>query len=208
MDHKKVCILIVVLMVALLMGCIGTDSDGDGYIDSEDAFPNDPRYHLDSDRDGYADRIDAFPDDSKYHLDSDKDSYADEVDAFPYDARHHNKNEFADFATALEYHEWHKSVDRSSSLTDIQKDAALKTVEGKYVQWEGVVKDVRSNSGNTMIIIKSPTSGLFSFIYDIRLEDLRIDYNTLASINVGDTIKFEGMLYETSYHLKNVIILN
>jgi hypothetical protein len=65
------------------------DSDGDGYADEDDAFPNDRKYHLDSDGDGYADEVDDFPNDRKYHLDSDDDGYADEVDAFPNDNKYH-----------------------------------------------------------------------------------------------------------------------
>lgn len=67
-----------------------TDSDGDGYADEEDAFPNDDRYYLDSDGDGYADEVDDFPNDDRYYLDSDGDGYADEVDDFPHDSRYHS----------------------------------------------------------------------------------------------------------------------
>jgi len=40
------------------------DTDGDGVIDSEDAFPNDPKEQVDSDGDGVGDNSDAFPNDA------------------------------------------------------------------------------------------------------------------------------------------------
>ncbi|MEW6993555.1 collagenase [Colwelliaceae bacterium MEBiC 14330] len=81
------------------------DSDGDGVIDSQDAFPFDPTETLDSDGDGVGDNADAFPFDSTEtkdtdgdgigdnadstpngEVDSDGDGYLDHVDAFPNDA--------------------------------------------------------------------------------------------------------------------------
>ncbi len=81
------------------------DSDGDGVIDSQDAFPFDPTETLDSDGDGVGDNADAFPFDSTEtkdtdgdgigdnadstpngEVDSDGDGYLDDVDAFPNDA--------------------------------------------------------------------------------------------------------------------------
>jgi hypothetical protein len=81
------------------------DSDGDGIIDSLDAFPNDATETKDSDGDGVGDNGDAFPNDSTESVDtdgdgigdnsdttpngdvdSDGDGYLDSVDAFPADA--------------------------------------------------------------------------------------------------------------------------
>jgi hypothetical protein len=81
------------------------DSDGDGVIDSLDAFPNDATETVDSDGDGVGDNGDAFPNDSTETIDtdgdgvgdnsdttpngdvdSDGDGYLDSVDAFPADA--------------------------------------------------------------------------------------------------------------------------
>ncbi|NOH31673.1 LamG-like jellyroll fold domain-containing protein, partial [Vibrio mediterranei] len=61
------------------------DSDGDGVVDSEDAFPNDPSETSDSDGDGVGDNADVFPTDSTEHLDSDGDGVGDNADAFPLD---------------------------------------------------------------------------------------------------------------------------
>jgi|GEM_PF-611857 len=91
-------------------GCI--DSDGDGWSDFGDDFPNDPAIHLDtdgdtipdylddfpfdptqwrdSDGDGYGDNAngnlgDIFPNDPSKHSDADRDGIDDDSDAFPYD---------------------------------------------------------------------------------------------------------------------------
>lgn len=61
------------------------DSDGDGYEDAIDAFPNDPNEWLDSDGDGVGDNSDAFPNDATETLDSDGDGVGDNADAFPND---------------------------------------------------------------------------------------------------------------------------
>jgi len=71
------------------------DSDGDGYNDAVDAFPNDASQFSDMDGDGYGDNAngnnpDAFPTDSSQWSDIDGDGYGDNAggnasDAFPYD---------------------------------------------------------------------------------------------------------------------------
>ncbi|WP_394202111.1 collagenase [Shewanella waksmanii] len=72
-------------------GSTPVDSDGDGVIDSEDAFPLDPTETKDSDGDGVGDNADAFPNDATETADSDGDGYGDNSDAFPSDP-----NEWAD----------------------------------------------------------------------------------------------------------------
>ena len=64
---------------------LAVDSDGDGSIDSEDAFPNNPDETSDSDSDGVGDNSDAFPDDNSETSDSDGDGVGDNSDAFPDD---------------------------------------------------------------------------------------------------------------------------
>ena len=66
------------------------DTDGDGIPDHADAFPFDPTQQSDRDRDGYGDNAngnlgDVFPDDPTKHFDSDRDGYDDSSDAFPFD---------------------------------------------------------------------------------------------------------------------------
>ena len=65
---------------------IDYDTDGDGYGDQSDAFPNDENEWADSDNDGVGDNADAFPNDATETLDSDNDGVGDNADAFPNDA--------------------------------------------------------------------------------------------------------------------------
>jgi len=67
-------------------GCVGIDSDDDGYLDINDAFPNDAGEWMDTDGDGVGDNADAFPNDANETVDSDGDGVGDNSDAFPTDA--------------------------------------------------------------------------------------------------------------------------
>ncbi|TNC79543.1 MAG: hypothetical protein C9356_18595 [Oleiphilus sp.] len=60
------------------------DDDGDGVINSEDAFPNDPTESQDTDGDGVGDNADAFPNDASETLDSDGDGIGDNADPTPF----------------------------------------------------------------------------------------------------------------------------
>jgi hypothetical protein len=59
------------------------DSDGDGVIDSLDAFPFDPTETVDSDGDGVGDNGDAFPLDASETKDTDGDGIGDNADSTP-----------------------------------------------------------------------------------------------------------------------------
>ena len=61
------------------------DSDGDGVINSEDAFPLDDSEWLDSDGDCVGDNADAFPFDPDETIDSDGDGIGDNSDPCPFD---------------------------------------------------------------------------------------------------------------------------
>jgi hypothetical protein len=67
---------------------VEVDSDADGVVDSEDAFPTDADNQTDADQDGFGDETDdAFPQDADNHTDADMDGFGDETDdAFPDDA--------------------------------------------------------------------------------------------------------------------------
>merc|ERR1711998_715468 len=65
-------------------GCTGIDTDGDGVLDINDAFPNDASETVDSDSDGVGDNADVFPNDPTESVDSDGDGVGDNADAFPY----------------------------------------------------------------------------------------------------------------------------
>ena len=62
------------------------DQDGDGVVDSQDAFPNDASETTDGDGDGVGDNSDVFPNDGSETTDSDGDGVGDNGDAFPNDA--------------------------------------------------------------------------------------------------------------------------
>ena len=62
------------------------DTDGDGYNDFEDRFPEDPEEWADSDDDGVGDNSDDFPNDPEETNDADGDGVGDNGDAFPWDA--------------------------------------------------------------------------------------------------------------------------
>jgi len=64
---------------------VDIDSDNDGVLDGQDAFPNDPSETTDSDGDGVGDNSDAFPNDSAETADTDGDSVGDNADAFDND---------------------------------------------------------------------------------------------------------------------------
>ena len=60
-----------------------TDTDGDGVIDSQDAFPNDASESQDSDEDGVGDNSDIFPYDPNESIDTDGDGIGDNSDLTP-----------------------------------------------------------------------------------------------------------------------------
>ena len=62
---------------------VDIDSDGDGTLDGNDAFPNDATETTDSDGDGVGDNADQFPTDASETTDSDGDGVGDNADAFP-----------------------------------------------------------------------------------------------------------------------------
>ena len=59
------------------------DDDGDGVLDTADAFPLDASETLDSDKDGVGDNADAFPLDASEQIDTDGDGVGNNADAFP-----------------------------------------------------------------------------------------------------------------------------
>ena len=110
---KKIALVLVsLLIISIFCGCINldnnsnkpkiVDSDGDGYPDNEDDFPDDPAASVDSDGDGYPDswnpgksqedstsipplELDDLPNNPDDWKDSDGDKVGDKTDAFPDD---------------------------------------------------------------------------------------------------------------------------
>lgn len=93
--RKIVVILVGIVLVSLcfMSGCTENpsnniteiDTDGDGFVDSLDAFPNDRTEWQDSDGDGVGDNADAFPHDPTETKDTDGDGVGDNADMFPLD---------------------------------------------------------------------------------------------------------------------------
>jgi hypothetical protein len=94
---RKIIAMLIVFMVigiGILSGCTtpneAKDTDGDGYQDNIDVFPNDATQWADKDYDGYGDNPngtnpDAFPDNIEEWKDSDSDGIGDNSDVYPYD---------------------------------------------------------------------------------------------------------------------------
>jgi hypothetical protein len=61
------------------------DTDGDGVLDADDAFPEDPNEWMDTDLDGIGDNGDAFPNDPTEQADTDSDGVGNNADDFPSD---------------------------------------------------------------------------------------------------------------------------
>jgi|GEM_PF-259113 len=73
-------------VMSLIPRVAPADSDNDGVIDSEDAFPQDSGEYLDTDNDGVGNNRDLFPEDSQEWADADQDGVGDNTDVFPNDA--------------------------------------------------------------------------------------------------------------------------
>ena len=89
MTKKFIIVVGISLILAMgLCGCVDEeveDTDGDGYNNDVDLFPDDSTEWEDTDNDGYGDNSDAFPADASEHLDSDGDLVGDNADVFPDD---------------------------------------------------------------------------------------------------------------------------
>lgn len=94
MKKQLVILGIVTILISVgLSGCEteAKDTDGDGFPDEEDAFPNDITEWVDTDLDDYGDNSDDFPNDKTEWKDTDDDGYGDNSDKFPI-----NKTEWLD----------------------------------------------------------------------------------------------------------------
>jgi hypothetical protein len=105
------------ILMCGIAGCLenskrtALDSDGDGYKDSRDAFPDDPNEWSDFDSDGVGDNSDAFPLNPDECSDSDGDGIGDNSDEYPDDPDRWEKEDEGQGNTADEsgvkavYHE-------------------------------------------------------------------------------------------------------
>ena len=115
---KKIVILLITLMVigeSFLSGCneetIFVDTDGDGYKDEVDAFPNDATEWIDSDGDGVGDNSDIFPNNPSEQYDSDGDGIGDNSDP---DNQNDNKSYFVSIEGKGNYTSIQEAIDFAS----------------------------------------------------------------------------------------------
>jgi len=124
------------------------DRDKDGWSDSIDAFPDDPKEWIDSDIDGVGDNSDAFPIDPAASLDTDKDGFPDEwnagysrnesitnlsmTDAFPNDPAASKDTDGDGYPD-----EWNEGMDKADSTTGLTIDVYPRDVS-RHVE-EGVL---------------------------------------------------------------------
>ena len=91
MENKKILTAIVSIAIIIAITTVvfvfypEPDTDGDGYIDANDDFPNDPNEWRDTDNDGIGNNADVFPNDSTEWNDTDGDGFGDNTDLFPVD---------------------------------------------------------------------------------------------------------------------------
>jgi hypothetical protein len=99
MRGKIFALLACLILMCAIAGCfeskkkVARDSDGDGYADYKDAFPDDPTEWSDFDRDGVGDNSDAFPLNPNECSDSDSDGVGDNNDEYPDDPDKWEKEE-------------------------------------------------------------------------------------------------------------------
>ena len=87
-NFKLAMIIFIVINIGFFSGCVQEekiDSDGDGYDDSVDTFPNDSSEWKDSDNDGMGDNADKFPNNPYEQYDNDNDGVGNNADLYPYD---------------------------------------------------------------------------------------------------------------------------
>ena len=131
------------------------DSDNDGVVDAEDAFPNDPTETADTDDDGVGDNADAFPNDASETADTDDDGVGDNADAFPTDASEtgdFDGDGIGDNADAFPTDPTRSQPDGADSWSGIQGYWRLSSERGSYgvgpaefdtSWWNDAMDDVR-----------------------------------------------------------------
>lgn len=111
----------------LILDVLLDDTDNDGVINANDAFPNNPAETTDSDGDGVGDNADAFPNDATETLDTDGDGVGNNADAFP-----NNIAASVDADNDGKPDEWNAACDAtcqdsSGLILDVASDAATGT---------------------------------------------------------------------------------
>ena len=167
-----------------------TDSDGDGVVDTVDAFPNDPSETTDTDGDGVGDNADVFPADATETIDSDGDGVGDNADAFPNDASETLDTDgdgVGDNADA--YPNDPERSEDDSSIYDVTFTAET-TLLNATTTGDQINRSIASLPGNQFVMTWSDRAGndgdrggIFGRLYDATMTPLMSEFvvNTLTT---------------------------
>ncbi len=162
-------VLFFLYIFPIFCGCLESDSDGDGYFDDEDAFPNDISEWSDYDNDGYGDNSDDFPNDGNLYLKHSiirnnttlyaKDSCCGAIKYFP------SKNEKIYIESNVKYIYWELLEFDYKGEENISEDSKrLKFyLKAPYQNYNYTYFDI-SNSNLIRIAINESNWGNWSFI--------------------------------------------
>lgn len=176
---KKITVMLIIFMIismGFLSGCEteAKDTDGDGYPDEEDAFPNDKTEWNDTDDDGFGDNSDRFPTDKTEWLDSDDDGYGDNSDYLPTDAKIHERINVSVNTTILGSEEGqqpsfskHFTVESNDKYVVVEW-TILNPADVSYNEWQHIYCEMSypPNEGN-----------IYRYTYSIENQTLRFPVN-------------------------------
>ena len=169
MIKKIITIGLTLILVLGLSGCVDeeiTDTDGDGYNDDVDMFPDNPDEWDDTDEDGYGDNSDAFPADASEHLDSDGDGVGDNSDKFKYDASASIDSDNDGYPDG-----WNDGKDQSDSTSVPPLEIDFFPYDSTKWEKEDWVELCSYNLGNETLVIEEDkqniTSEKWKIWYDI-----------------------------------------
>lgn len=205
-NYRQIC-AVVILMTVVVSSCIGgeKDSDGDGVLDGNDAFPYDKTQWIDADRDGHGDNPlghdpDMFPDERTQWMDTDKDGYGDNPlgnnsDAFPKDPTEwmdSDRDGLGDNADELPY----KSSDINPSGNGL--------VRLKILQFNAHTDERNGVDSLFVSKIDLGNKGAWDFIArpGVTWNDNNITDFTIWTLDVNDayvTLRFDIQVFDTSW---------
>ena len=113
---------------------VEVDSDEDGVVDSEDAFPNDASETTDTDGDGVGDNADAFPNDPTETADTDGDGFGDNKDSTPNSGSNISSLPEAPRNSTTLIVETSSGVDRIWNVNPDNNSVSVSSAEGSLIQ--------------------------------------------------------------------------
>jgi hypothetical protein len=174
-------IAFMLISIVFLSGCIENepkhlDSDGDGYIDDFDDFPNNSSEWLDTDFDGVGDNSDAFPEDPNEWYDTDGDLIGNNADIYDFGNGGLKVN--------ITRFEGKDSLDSDGGIMDPQFWIIIKSLDIISGEW------VKINSSNSTtyydkIELINPLTALFDI--DDDLEVVVIEIYAFDEVEDDDT---------------------